>query len=134
MRIASLAISIGLAGSAALADDVAIVGEAELRLFSSRDACRLLVLSETNDAVLRLPLSGFCTFHRDEDGGLRMVRSDRDEIFLIETSTVLADGDCRTNVLAVRIENGSYELALSPATVATCLPFKWDDVMFLGVF
>ena len=134
MRAASLAVSIGLAASSAWADDVASVGEAELRLFSSRDACRLLVLSEMDDTVLRLPLSGLCTFHRDEDGGLRLVQSDAGEIFLIETSTHLDDGDCRTNVLAVRIENGAYELAPSPATVASCLPFKWDEVMFLGVF
>lgn len=103
-------------------------------LLSPNGTCRLVILADDEDAVIRLPLSGSCMFHVDEAGALRTITTGKSEIFLIETSTPIADGDCRTEVLAVKVGKESVELAPSPALVASCLPFMWDPVMFLGVF
>lgn len=124
-----------IAGQAS-ANDRAEAAGMTLVLQSERDACRLIALSETGDEILRLGVAGLCSFHRDSDGVLRTVTSPVGPVLLIETSVPMPNGsgDCRTSVQAVRLTEAGPEAAPSPALVASCLPFQWDEVMFLGVF
>jgi hypothetical protein len=122
--------------TAARAEDRATLQDTTFALVSDRAACRLVQMAPAGDAILRLPLAGLCTFHRDATGALRVMDTPEGAVFLIETSRPLAEGavDCDTAVLAVRVTAEGAVLAPAPARVASCLPFQWDDVMFLGAF
>ena len=136
MRRFLIALAAGFLAAPVLANDRAVLGEMTLVVQSERDACRLIALSETGDQILRLGMSGLCRFHRTPDGDLRSVDSPLGPVVLVETSAPMPDGsgDCRTSVQAVRLTDAGAEAAPSPALVASCLPFQWDEVMFLGVF
>lgn len=116
--------------------DTATLQGSTLLIASDRAACRLVHLAATADAVHRLPLSGLCTFHRDKAGALRVMKTKDGPVFLIETSALQTGSkqDCETRVLAVRLTAGGPKLAPSPAKVSSCVPFHWDDAMFLGSF
>ena len=125
-----------LSATAAFADDRASVGAVQLALLPDGSACRLLQLGADTDQVIRLPLAGLCQFHRDPGGALRVMDSPDGAIFLVETAVPKSDspGDCDTQVLAVRMTANGPVAAATPARVASCPPFQWDDVMFLGAF
>jgi hypothetical protein len=124
------------AATTAHADDRATLGGSTLILLSDRTACRLVQMTADTDTILRLPLSGLCTFHRDDAGALRIMDTATGPVFLIETSTLQTGStqDCDTQVLAVRLTAGGLTPASAAARVASCLPFQWDDAMFLGAF
>ncbi|MEL6521441.1 MAG: hypothetical protein AAFQ66_10790 [Pseudomonadota bacterium] len=117
-------------------DDRATIGEIEIVVLSSRDGCRIVMMSQHGDQVEPLALSGLCTLHRNEEGAVRQVSGPDGPIFLVEHSVAARDGsgDCLTNVQAVAVSEQGLVVAPNPALVATCPPFRWDEVMFLGVF
>jgi hypothetical protein len=134
LLIASILASLTM--TAARAEDRAALQDMTFALVSDRTACRLVQMAPAGDVVLRLPLTGLCTFHRDATGALRVMDTPEGPVFLIETSHPVAEGapDCNTAVLAVRVTPDGAVPAPEPARVAACPPFQWDDVMFLGAF
>jgi hypothetical protein len=135
-RLLLASIFAGLTMTAAQAEDRAALQDSVFVLVPDRTACRLVQMAPAADVILRLPLAGLCTFHRDPAGALRVMDTPEGPVFLIETSHPVdgAATDCDTAVLAVRMTAGGPVLAPQPSRVAACLPFQWDDVMFLGAF
>ena len=135
-NITVAAVLIAAASTAAYGDDRATLQDSSLILLSDRTACRLVQMTADADTVLRLPLSGLCTFHRDDTGALRIKDTEAGPVFLIETSTLQTGSttDCDTQVLAIRQTADGLTPAPSAARVASCLPFQWDEAMFLGAF
>jgi hypothetical protein len=125
-----------LSASAAWAQDRAVVRDLSMALLPDNNACRLVQMAGDQDQIIRLPLAGLCSFHRDASGAVRVMDADAGPIFLVETSIPLIDspGDCDTRVLAIRLTANGAQAAPTPARVAACLPFEWDDAMFLGAF
>jgi hypothetical protein len=124
------------AATAAFGDDRAALADTTLILLSDRTACRVVHMTADGDAVLRLPLSGLCTFHRDAAGAMRIMETEAGPVFLIETSALQTGStqDCDTQVLALRLTPEGLAQAPAAARVASCLPYQWDDAMFLGAF
>jgi hypothetical protein len=135
-NITVAAVLIAATSTAASGEDRATLGDTSLILLSDRTACRLVQMTADTDTVLRLSLSGLCTFHRDDAGALRIMDTDAGPVFLIETSTLQTGStqDCDTQVLAIRQTADGLMQAPAAARVASCLPFQWDEAMFLGAF
>jgi len=54
---------------------------------------------------------------------------------LVERSTPNGDhpGDCDTRVQAIIVSPETLRTSTGVERVAMCTPFRWDDVMFIGL-
>ncbi|MBM7069315.1 hypothetical protein [Actibacterium sp. 188UL27-1] len=122
--------------TAAQADDRAILADGEMAVLSGRTGCHVVMMTEARDQVVELDVSGLCQLHRDSTGAPRSVEGPVGRIFLVEQSVPATDGsgDCDTQVQAVAVGEDGLVVAPNTARVASCPPFQWDEVMFLGVF
>ncbi len=93
-------------------------------------------LSRHGRFITKLKLKWPCQFHLDPQNELRIKKLDKYDVFLIEHSEKLATTtkDCRTQVQAVRIFDGKTEASQYVNNVAICLPFQWDEKVFIGLF
>lgn len=84
---------------------------------------------------LRLGLSPPCTLHRNADGTVRVRPVKGLQALLVQRSTPAPErpGDCDTHVQALVVAPESVRSSTAVSRVAMCLPFQWDDVMFIGL-
>lgn len=111
------------------------IGDLLLQLSESQGACRLQVVGPAPSSVA-LDLPAPCAFHRDPSAEIRTVQHADSIVLLIESSIPLPEspGDCDTRLKAVAIEAGKVVVSPHTDQVASCPPFQWDEMMFLGLF
>jgi hypothetical protein len=66
---------------------------------------------------------------------VRVHRVKDQQVLLVQQSTTIPDsrGDCDTRVQALIVSSESVATSTAVARVAMCLPFQWDDAMFIGL-
>lgn len=81
--------------------------------------------------TLRLALPPGCRFHRLQTGEVRVERTTRGAVAMVESSRKIPDTrDCETSLQAIVVQNGSVRLSEQVKKVAMCPPFQWDPMMF----
>ncbi|XXF79658.1 hypothetical protein P2318_07840 [Myxococcaceae bacterium GXIMD 01537] len=93
-------------------------------------------LHRPGKAPLVLQVKWPCQFHRDDAGRLRVKSREGAPILLVERSERMpnSDRDCLTEVQAVRLRAGELEGSPAVNRVSSCLPFRWDEKVFVGMF
>ena len=116
-----------------------VTGEAtvlgfHIQLFDT-DPCRVQYSREGKTTEVRLVIPPPCTFHRDRDGTVRVQQVNNARVILVERSTPDREhpGDCDTRVQAIIISPETVRSSAGVERVAMCAPFRWDDVMFIGL-
>ena len=108
----------------------------EFSLTQTEGGCHLLYSSPLSKGKLTLRVIPPCDFHRFPDGRVRIMPTKKGDVMLVESSRPHPNRpkDCYTQVQAVRITKEQIKVSSAISEVAMCLPFQWDDVMFLGLF
>lgn len=138
----SIARSAGASGrvkrSVAAGADQAQVAGVQLKLSEQAGLCQLRALggSEPQEMTLKIPWP--CSFHRTDQGDVRVVVRAPYATLLVESSQPERDpqraGDCDTYVQALRIRQSAVEASTVADRVASCPPFHWDEKMFTALF
>jgi hypothetical protein len=108
-----------------------------LTIKPSEAACILTWTGPRGSAELSVGISSPCAFNRDQDGMIRLVGTARGRVALVESSLPDPDraGSCITHVRGVLVAaDGAVSLSPHISMVAACLPFRWDEKMFIGLF
>lgn len=128
-----------IAGGSVLAEvtlngRTALVAGHSLVLTEDDGQCRLIRAGAGQDQALLL--SPPCAFHRDPDGGLRVLQQGAVRYLLIESSRSLntSGPDCDTQLQSVRIIGARVDVSPVRSRVAACPPFQWDAKVFTGLF
>jgi hypothetical protein len=112
--------------------DQAIVAGQNLSLINADGQCAVALPDGKVMATKVLPT---CKFHRDDKQTIRTKSQSGGTVVLIESSVGLPEkpGDCDTRVQAIMVKGNTVSLSKASNNVAICLPFYWDDAVFLGM-
>lgn len=100
--------------------------------------CRLSFQDSGKTQSYTFPISAPCQFSRNEDGSIRLVKVKKVFVIAIENSqpknnpSDSTSKDCETSIRGVIVGKNSVKLSLQTQKVAMCLPFVWDEKMFIA--
>ncbi|MDG0815821.1 hypothetical protein [Bdellovibrio svalbardensis] len=142
LRLPALAISTALAALMLLTSEAhagaVIPTEAEFSGYKlslhNRDGLCVVVANDKLD--INLKIKAPCQFHREPNGKLRVHQTGKNPAFLVEHSIKLPapSNDCDTQIQAIRSVKGKLEASPVASHAAACLPFRWDQKVFDGLF
>ena len=95
--------------------------------------CRLSVKGKDKTMEYIFAIPEPCQFSKDRDGTIRTYKTTKQTVIAVESSRPLnnASNDCETNIRGIIISKNSVRLSSISQKVAMCLPFIWDEKVFI---